>query len=352
MLDGITVPMNAMLLRLADAVAHAEDLETLSRPLLEMLGEITGFESVYLTALGPQATNQYVLYALNHGELKISEGMNVPWGDTLCQRALAQGVRHTQDVPGLWGDSDAARALGLKSYASVPVEVAGKLHGTLCASSRHSLPLAPEAERLMLLFARLIGRQIEHEALLAELSRNAVWLAQAAFTDALTGLPNRRALLAELGQALARVDRETVGLHLAYIDLDQFKTINDRYGHAVGDRFLKAVAERLKAALRAGDFVARYGGDEFIVLAAAAAEDPPEPLGQRLEQALAGEYWLDGCALDYAGASVGIVRANPGEGPAELLERADQAMYRIKRQRRAVEPQSGRESRPELLSCD
>src|SRR6476661_6626205 len=122
-----------MLAQLAQSLDAARTLEDLARPLLEMLQAVTGLESTYLTSIDERAGRQDILFSRNAGELDIPEGLSVPWADTLCRRALAEGRMQVDDVPERWGDSDAARALGLRTYVSVPVHTReGGLFGTLC----------------------------------------------------------------------------------------------------------------------------------------------------------------------------------------------------------------------------
>jgi diguanylate cyclase len=325
---------NKLLMQLAETVAEARSMEELTRPILEMLETVTGFESVYLTTIDQEAGLQHILYARNSSRLRIPEGLAVPWQDTLCRRALEEGAPWADDVPGRWPDSGAAGALGLRSYVSTPVHSGEVLYGTLCAASASARPLTPEAQRLLAMFARLIGQQVEREALLARLRQANLELNAVALTDPLTGLANRRALLAELSRMLARARREGSHLHVVFVDLDGFKAINDRHGHEVGDAFLAAVAARLTAVLRGGDFAARYGGDEFVLLVAATDPEGAENVRARIAAASAGRYELGGVIIDYPGASVGIATAAPGEGPDALLARADDAMYGIKRARR------------------
>jgi diguanylate cyclase (GGDEF)-like protein len=178
-----------------------------------------------------------------------------------------------------------------------------------------------DRQRLRLLNAQLAER-VEREAVLAR-------------TDALTGLPNLRAMLETLGGELARAERSRQTLALAYIDLDLFKQVNDRHGHSAGDQLLREVAEAIRDTLRAGDVAARIGGDEFAVVMvgvdAAAAREPAERLRTRLK-ALVGQY--PGCEID-ASIGIAIVESNPSAlEPSALLACADQAVYAAKAQGR------------------
>jgi diguanylate cyclase len=315
-----------------DSAAHT--LEALTRPILATLQAMTGYDSVYLTTIDALAGLQHILFSNNARQMQIPEGLSVPWEDTLCRRALESGEFATVDVPSLWPDSEAAKALGIRSYVSTPVNAGEQLYGTLCAASTQSLPLTDQARALLQSFATLIGQQVEREEALAQLRRANAELSSFALTDPLTALPNRRALLAELARALARAQREGSLVHVAFIDLDGFKAINDTHGHDVGDDFLAAVAARLATSLRGGDFLARYGGDEFVVLAASGDDAAVAPLRERLASATRGSYELPGVLLDYPGASVGVATAAPGDASDIVLARADEAMYAVKRQRR------------------
>lgn len=108
---------------LAETLGRARTLEALVRPLLEALEAITGMESTYLTSIDETAGRQTVLFARNTQAMQIPESLTVPWGDTLCRRALDEGRMHTDDVPSLWGDSEEARTLGIHSYISAPVRM-------------------------------------------------------------------------------------------------------------------------------------------------------------------------------------------------------------------------------------
>lgn len=325
--------MEALLSQIARTTAEAETLENLTRPLLEVLEQISGLESTYLTRVDEVRGVQHVLFSRNAKEMQIPEGLSVSWGDTLCRRALEEKRSYCDDVPAVWGDSEAARALGIRTYVSQPVRhVDGALYGTLCAASHTSVPESMDTHRLLILFARLISHQVERERLMEGLRRSNAELTTQALTDALTGVANRRALIQELTRMLARAEREERRVLVAFIDLDGFKAINDQYGHDVGDQFLIHIASALQLGTRAGDYLARYGGDEFVV---ASPEEDPEALQQRLAALTVGRFITEGVTLDYAGGSVGVTTSHPGERDAEdLLARADEAMFAVKQQRR------------------
>jgi diguanylate cyclase (GGDEF)-like protein len=145
-----------------------------------------------------------------------------------------------------------------------------------------------------------------------------------ATTDDLTGACNRRAFLDRLGVALEAVG-EGREYAVCLVDLDGFKLVNDREGHAAGDAVLKAVTAALAGAVRETDTVARLGGDEFAVLAAVSPSFSGEMLAERLRDAVA----LAGLSTGVTG-SVGIADVRPGDDIEDLLHRADAAMYRSK----------------------
>lgn len=352
--------------QLALTLATSDDIESLVRPLLALLESITGLESTYLTTIDQPNNTQRILFARNTREMKIPEGLEVPWNDTLCKRALEEGRGYVNDVGNCWGDSATARELGIVTYLSEPVRVAtGELYGTLCGASGSKVDIPTDARRLLQMFATLIARQLERDRLLLELQRENREFSKHALSDPLTGIPNRRALITELSRALANAERSGCAVHVAFIDLDGFKQINDQYGHDIGDRFLIEIAKALTQGMRDGDFVARYGGDEFVAFGPACSENhlaSREVIRQRLERLTTGQFSIGSIALDYAGASIGVVTSAANERNSEaLLARADAAMYEIKKVRRTQKPansgpdrltirNNGSHKRPPILS--
>jgi diguanylate cyclase (GGDEF)-like protein/PAS domain S-box-containing protein len=157
-----------------------------------------------------------------------------------------------------------------------------------------------------------------------------------ALHDTLTGLPNRTLFTDRVDQLLQRSSREpAIGCAILFLDLDGFKLVNDSLSHAVGDHLLVALAGRVVATVRPGDTVARLGGDEFTVLLDG-LDDPLEAtfIAERILRSLDEPFDIDGNEL-FITASIGISLSAPGLGSAELVRRADIAMYDAKRRGRA-----------------
>jgi diguanylate cyclase (GGDEF)-like protein/PAS domain S-box-containing protein len=210
------------------------------------------------------------------------------------------------------------------------------LHGTVVRSEQLQLageenerrhivasakPFSVGTAQGALLVLRDVTSQLEEEA----------WLMHLALHDPLTGLANRYLLLDYLRRVLLQFRTRGGSIALVFLDLDDFKMINDRFGHDVGDEVLVAVGRRIQGAVRSSDIVARLGGDEFVV-AHAASEDPGEIdlVVSRIRKTLTAPYQVRGQTLAVS-ASIGWVAADPRhEDPTTLLVRADREMYRRK----------------------
>jgi diguanylate cyclase (GGDEF)-like protein len=157
-----------------------------------------------------------------------------------------------------------------------------------------------------------------------------------AFHDPLTGLPNRALFMDRLEHALALAHRRGTQVGVLFIDLDNFKILNDSLGHAAGDQLLIAAAERLKACLRPDDTAARLGGDEFTILVeGVAGGDDVARIAERLAEILEPPITLEEQEV-FATASTGIaLNSTAQEQPAHLLRHADLAMYRAKHRGKA-----------------
>jgi len=154
--------------------------------------------------------------------------------------------------------------------------------------------------------------------------------------DPLTDILNRRGFERERKRSLAHAKRYGTSAALIYLDLDGFKAVNDRNGHAAGDAVLKAVASVLARHVRASDVVGRLGGDEFAVLLWHLTETDAQGKAQLLEAAIARTTATHAGATLSVGASAGAALLLPLDQPADVIERADRAMYARKATRRSV----------------
>jgi len=176
------------------------------------------------------------------------------------------------------------------------------------------------------LIKRLRSKLQEQIAVVTELHSRAETFERLAILDPLTGLFNRRFAYEHLPREIARAERNSQPLIVLMIDLDDFKVVNDTYGHAAGDAALEAFARHIKRAIRSADLPVRMGGDEFMV---ALPDCSPAQLDGPLKR-------IYGCTLEYEGNSievkfsVGIAQHQRGDSVAQLLERADASMYEMK----------------------
>lgn len=150
--------------------------------------------------------------------------------------------------------------------------------------------------------------------------------------DVLTGLYNRKAFGELLDKEVKYARRYRSGLALMLLDLNKFKTVNDTYGHEIGDRFLISMADRLKGAVRETDHVARLGGDEFTIILVNPEEVAPDTVARRIVRDLADPLEYEGASIDFVTASIGIATyPRDGRTVGALMKSADMAMYEAKK---------------------
>jgi diguanylate cyclase (GGDEF)-like protein len=215
----------------------------------------------------------------------------------------------------------------MRAYVSVPIlHPDGTAFGTLCGLDRSPIGATHQQVAWLRILAGLVGFQFERERLEQQLARQALH-------DPLTSLPNRLQLMQRLSQPRRRVTRREGAVALLFLDLDNFKRVNDTLGHDAGDQLLIAVAARLRACVRDDDMVVRLGGDELVVLAEHVERvEDAITLANRILAAFQPSFDLNGQEARTT-PSIGIALSDTDREYADLqhlLTQADHAMYRAK----------------------
>jgi diguanylate cyclase (GGDEF)-like protein len=220
---------------------------------------------------------------------------------------------------------DYLKAVGQRSMVILPLVVRGESIGILELTSTQPFAFSDRSIQLAQLLAREAAAALENARLYDELHDQA-------FRDSLTGLANRRLFLERSSHVLDRLrGRSPRRVAVLFLDLDNFKLLNDRFGHTSGDEVLQAIAERLRLAIRPGDTAARLGGDEFAILLEE-VDGPAEAqaVADRLVESLSAPISV-GWGAPRIGASIGVALSGPaGDSAEDLLRNADIAMYAAK----------------------
>jgi len=212
------------------------------------------------------------------------------------------------------------RADSLQGLAGVVQEMVAETRAVHAVVDGARERLSREHERASELEHRV--RQLE-----GELRR----LSDEVSTDALTQVANRRGLLQAFDAERSRVQRDGAALSIGLIDIDNFKRLNDSLGHAAGDEALKALAAQVRQSLRPSDHVARFGGEEFVVLLPGTSRDDAQALLARLQRALSAGLFMHEGREVFVTFSAGVTVLRAGEALDSALERADRALYEAKR---------------------
>jgi diguanylate cyclase (GGDEF)-like protein len=220
---------------------------------------------------------------------------------------------------------------GLRSYVGVPIIVEDRPFGTLNFASRNPKPVP--FHEIDIEFVETLGNWVSmilaRSIMLDELHILATH-------DSLTGLPNRKYFQKRLDSCIHRAQRdEDYSFALLFIDLDQFKQVNDRYGHYAGDTLLKEVAARIESHVRPRDNIGRFAGDEFIVLIEDVSGDMVLDIAGRILDSVKQPIRVEDTSVSID-ASIGITMSGNAHEARDLIEIADKAMYHAKRRDRGV----------------
>jgi diguanylate cyclase (GGDEF)-like protein len=205
------------------------------------------------------------------------------------------------------------------------VHVGGGLWGVLAVSTSDADSIGPATVERLTAFADLVSLAVGNAALMTRLIDEAT-------TDALTGLANRREFHREMQAEFARALRNDADVGVVVLDVDHFKTINDRYGHDTGDEVLRQIAVRLETTIRPYDRLARWGGEEFIILVGDASAAALERVAEALLDVIRATPLATNAGPIQATASAGTAICAAGASTADaLIECADRALYVAKR---------------------
>ena len=247
-------------------------------------------------------------------------------GKLLAFSSMDSADEAMRDELALMGFDDA------RSIIMAPLSYAGDLFLVIgFASQRDEHSWNQDEQHVVQVLGNLVGNALGREKAVDALRSSSERLQEAAFNDPLTGLPNRRLLVDRMGEAAAAADRTGTLCAVCYLDLDEFKPVNDQCGHEAGDRLLVKVAERLRAGTRPNDTVARWGGDEFaLLLTNLPGIEVCAQVLERLRAALEAPYRIQQRDF-HVTASMGVsVYPRDGSDGEALLRCADQALYLAK----------------------
>jgi diguanylate cyclase (GGDEF)-like protein len=302
--------------------------------LVERIVEILPVSAAGVTVIEPPAAPRYVA-ASDESALRY-EQLQTSVGDGPCLAAYRTGEAVSiEDVSAetrFASFLEPAAAAGLAAAFTFPLRHASRPLGALDLY-RDAPGTLSEADMVTAqTLADVTSAYLANAQARADLEDASERSQERALHDGLTGLPNRALLLERLGQAARRTLRSHRVLALFFVDLDDFKAVNDRHGHQVGDELLIAVSRRVREALRPGDTLARLSGDEFVVLCEELDnEHQAAVVAERVLAVFEAPFDLAGIKLPVS-ASIGIAFAGHGDDvPDQLLHHADLAMYQAKR---------------------
>lgn len=296
-----------------------------------------GFDAATITLLDPSGATYRFAHARGMPESVTSSTPPASVGLSATVIAADETIA-VLDYPSRPTAIPALAAAGFLAAVGTPLRSDGKLVGVLLGARRTRNEVSEQELEAMELLASAASRALENAHRYSQLAESEIRSKHQALHDSLTGLPNRRLLFERIEHALRQAGRPG-RLAVVFIDLDDFKAVNDRFGHSAGDLLLVEVADRLRACLRPGDTAARLGGDEFAVLLHDEHGVASEAVAERLLEAVRRPIDLGGQPVTVR-ASIGMAFATPGQAASagevaqaadDLLRDADLAMYEAKR---------------------
>ncbi len=299
-----------LLYAIAEATHQTEDLPALHQQIASLLSPLLPLQHLRIAFGGSAREPWQVLAVPVTGKVSAAPELDE---QTLCRRVVQSNEREWAEPKQNCG------------WLALPLPGAEVLQGVLLLHPGIGQRYQPDDLALLDYLAGQLGAAIERKTMLLRLQQLALY-------DSLTGLANRTLLLDRLQSALQRASRDEQPLALLYLDLDRFKQVNDNFGHTVGDLLLQQTAQRILQVVRQTDTVARFGGDEFVVLLEQLHHvDTALVVAEKIRQALTRPFLLAEQQLLIT-PSIGLALFPlHGTDSRQLLQRADSAMYQAKR---------------------
>ncbi|MEN3751824.1 GGDEF domain-containing protein [Mangrovibacter sp. SLW1] len=206
----------------------------------------------------------------------ISSERHAAWQQILSGQTLREGIYCLKDLAEFYGQFPELEAAVMRTHLSVPIILRdGTLYGSVNSVSKQEKEDCQVTVTRLVSLAKIIARYAEELLVIEQLKQDNYHLALHSYTDALTQLPNRRAIFDRLPALFSLAKRINRTVLISYIDLDEFKKINDDLGHDTGDELLKDIGQRLQHIVREEDIVGRIGGDEFLLACLGPEKRPP-----------------------------------------------------------------------------
>lgn len=322
------------------ATNRSKSDEEKARLMLSLAREMLDVDAVMI---GEASGGQFVIRYVEDGLGLFRIGEKCPLDVLCCAATQSQESAYFYNLheDERFRDQDAVRKAGLQVYAGIPIYVDEELFGTLVFLRQKTLEneeFSGDDKVFMELLANWFGLMLLR-------SRQTLALQTQALTDELTGLPNRRAAELRFAEEIARAKRDDRGFAVAIADLDRFKLVNDNFGHEIGDEVLCQASHSMRGALREGDWIARWGGEEFILFLHHSVGDEAYSAVERVRQAVRNTPCSTRSGTIEVTSSFGVGEFQPDDADMlRTLSEADGCLYEAKRRGRdCVVASEGRE---------
>ena len=327
----------------SSADGAARRLAIATRRLTQVLGRVTGLHNVAAVGVHHVARcvrSRYAAFAVptDEHELAILATHGYPLELVRMIRLTSGtgviGSVHASGIPMLVEDITAVPGLTRRpryrtnSFLAMPVSAGGEVLGVICVADRlDDQPFTRDDLAMLRDLSAPVALALARE----RARRDAEDFARAAITDPVSGLFNRRYFHERLEEELDRARRHHTSVALLIIDVDNFKGINDRFGHLAGDMVIRSIGDILKRSVRKFDLCTRFGGEEFAIVMPGSGPESSVPVAERIRQRIEAFRASEADLADlHVTASIGIAVSH-GASSRELIGRADQALYEAKR---------------------